>query len=82
MFFVDVVIPAAARDGAFIITSRSDAFHPLRMSIGENLYAFNVRRRRVSLLMLGTVSSSMLTRSSDVCRWTNHESEGVVGYFY
>lgn len=43
MIFVDGVIPAAARDGAFIITSRSDAFHPLRMSIGENLYAFNVR---------------------------------------
>jgi hypothetical protein len=43
MIFVDGVIPAAARDGAFIITSRSDAFHPLRMSIGVNLYALFVR---------------------------------------
>ena len=43
MFFVDVVIPAAARDGAFIITSRSDAFHLSRMSIGQTLYALNVR---------------------------------------
>ena len=42
MFFVDVVIPAAALDVASIITSRSDELHPWRMSIGENLYAFNV----------------------------------------
>ena len=63
MFFVDVVVPAAARDGAFVLSSRSDAFHLLRMLIGENIYAFNVRRCRAALLMLGMVSNRMLTRS-------------------
>ena len=82
MFFVNVVVPAAARDGAFVLSSRSDAFYLLRMLIGENMYALNVRRCRAALLMLGLVSNRMLTRSEYVLRWTNHDSEGVLGYFY